>query len=90
MDDVVRVQRIIEIEVPNLGRRIKEARQRKQQVGVTMTDLASAAGMSVQNWYRIEKESQVLAEPVLRRIEAALEIDFGVNFEDAEAIEPSE
>lgn len=81
MVDIVRVQRVIEIEVPNLGQRIKEARQQKQQEGVTMTDLASAAGMSVQNWYRVEKETQTLAEPVLRRIEAALKVDFEVNFE---------
>lgn len=34
-----------------------------------MTTLASAAGMLVQNWYWVEKEFQVLAEPVFGKIE---------------------
>ena len=41
----------------------------KQQTGSTMTTLASAAGMLVQNWYWVEKEFQVLAEPVFGKIE---------------------
>lgn len=81
MVNAVKVQRIIEIEVPGLGERIKAARQKRQQAGKTMTDLASAAGMSVQNWYRIEKESQTLAEEVLKKIEDALEVSFGVKFD---------
>ena len=82
MINAVKVQRIIEIEVPGLGEQIKKARQQKQQQGMTMTELASAVGMSVQNWYRIEKESQTLAEDVLRKIEEALGISFGVKFDE--------
>ncbi|ESA37756.1 xre family transcriptional regulator [Leptolyngbya sp. Heron Island J] len=82
MINAVKVQRIIEIEVPGLGERIKKARQQKQQEGRTMTDLASAVGMSVQNWYRIEKESQTLAEDVLKKIEEALGVSFGVKFDE--------
>lgn len=82
MANAVKVQRIIEVEVPGLGERIKKARQQKQQEGKTMTDLASAVGMSVQNWYRIEKESQTLAEDVLDKIEKALGVSFGVSFDD--------
>ncbi|NEZ67822.1 XRE family transcriptional regulator [Leptolyngbyaceae cyanobacterium CCMR0082] len=79
---VVKVQRIIEVDVPGLGGQIKSARQRKQQEGMTMTALASAVGMSVQNWYRIEKETQTLTEEVLIKIENALDVSFGVKFDD--------
>lgn len=82
MANAVKVQRIIEVEVPGLGDQIKKARQEKQQSGKTMTDLASGAGMSVQNWYRIEKESQTLAESVLKKIEEVLGVSFGVKFDE--------
>ena len=82
MINAVKVQRIIEIEVPGLGEQIKKARQQQQQAGKTMTELAGGAGMSVQNWYRIEKESQTLAEDVLKKIEDALGVSFGVKFDE--------
>ena len=79
--DKVKVIRTLEVEVPNLGRRIKEARNKiKDEKGKTITDLASASGMSAQNWYRIENERQTLPEETLRLMEAALECSFDVSF----------
>jgi len=70
----VKVIRTLEVEVPGLGQRIKEARNRiKNEKGKTITDLASASGMSAQNWYRIENERQTLPEEPLRLMEIALE-----------------
>jgi transcriptional regulator with XRE-family HTH domain len=80
--ETVKVIRTLEVEVPSLGRKIKEARNRiKDEKGKTITDLASASGMSAQNWYRIENERQTLPEETLRLMEAALECSFGVSFD---------
>lgn len=74
----MKVVKTIEVDAPNLGERIKEVRSKDKR---TLTDIASAAGMSVQNWYRIEGERQVLSLEQLRRIESVLGVDFGVRFE---------
>lgn len=82
--ETVKVIRTLEIEVPSLGQKIKEARNKiKNEKGKTITDLASASGMSAQNWYRIENERQTLPEETLRLMEAALEFSFGVSFDGA-------
>lgn len=73
----VRVVRTVEVEVPELGKRIREARKGDAR---SVTQIAAAAGMSVQNWYRIEDEKQSLPEETLRLIEAVLGVDFGINF----------
>jgi transcriptional regulator with XRE-family HTH domain len=78
MVSFMKVIRTIAVDVPDLGAKIKAARQSDKR-GVT--SIASAAGMSVQNWYRIENERQSLSEEVLRLIERVLEIDFGVDFQ---------
>lgn len=81
--ETVKVIRTLEIEVPNLGKKIKDARNKiKNEKGKTITDLASASGMSAQNWYRIENERQTLPEETLRLMESALECSFGVSFDD--------
>jgi transcriptional regulator with XRE-family HTH domain len=78
----VKVIRTLEVEVPSLGQKIKEARNRiRNEKGKTITDLASASGMSAQNWYRIENERQTLPEETLRLMEKALECSFGVSFD---------
>jgi transcriptional regulator with XRE-family HTH domain len=73
----VRVVRTVEVEVPELGKRIREARKEDAR---SVTQIAAAAGMSVQNWYRIEDEKQSLPEETLRLIESVLGIDFGIKF----------
>lgn len=78
----VKVVKTIEVECPGLGDRIKEGRElAKRERGLTITQVAAAAGMSVQNWYRIEKERQTLPLETLRLIEQVLGIDLGVNFD---------
>jgi transcriptional regulator with XRE-family HTH domain len=74
---VVEVIRTIKVSAPELGKRIREARKAD---GRSVTQIAAAAGMSVQNWYRIEDEKQALPEDTLRLIEKVLSVDFGVSF----------
>ncbi|MBG1259609.1 MAG: helix-turn-helix domain-containing protein [Nostoc sp. JL23] len=65
-----------EIDVPELGQRIRDARHKS---GRTITQLAAEADISVANWYAIEQERiKVLPLPTLRRIEQVLGIEFGV------------
>ena len=65
-----------EIDVPELGQRIRDARH---ESGRTITQLAAEADISVANWYAIEQERiKVLPLPTLRRIEQVLGIEFGV------------
>ncbi|BAS55314.1 XRE family transcriptional regulator [Leptolyngbya boryana NIES-2135] len=71
------VYKTVEIEVPELGKRIRAARKAD---GRAVTQIAAAAGMSVQNWYRIEDERQSLSVETLRLIEKVLNTDFGVEF----------
>ncbi|MBD2076317.1 helix-turn-helix transcriptional regulator [Phormidium sp. FACHB-592] len=73
--DVVRSQKIT---VPALGDKIKAARKADSR---TLSAIAAAAGMSTQNWYRIEEERQTLPEETLRLIESVLGTDFGVKFD---------
>lgn len=65
-----------EIEVPELGQRIRDARH---ESGRTITQLAAEADISVANWYAIEQERiKVLPIATLRRIEQVLGVEFGV------------
>lgn len=67
----------LEINVPGLGQRIRDARHK---TGRTITQLAAEADISVANWYAIEQERvKVLPLTTLRRIEQVLKFDFGVN-----------
>jgi transcriptional regulator with XRE-family HTH domain len=74
----MKVVRETVIEVPGLGRRIKEAREADPR---SLKEIAGLADMSPMNWYRIEAEEQALPEERLRKIERALGIDFGVHFD---------
>ena len=75
----IKVVRRIVIEAPGLGQRIKEAREADSR---SLKTIAGAAGMTPMNWYRIESEEQELPEETLRKVEAALDINFGVSFND--------
>ncbi len=82
MAKTVQVVREIILDVPNLGERIKEARISAQKQGKSLTKIAADAGMSVQNWYRIEQERQKLPEETLLLIEESLGVDLGVKFDE--------
>lgn len=65
-----------EIDVPDLGQRIRDARHK---TGRSITQLAYEADISVANWYAVEQERiKVLPLTTLRRIEQVLGVDFGV------------
>jgi len=78
----MKVVKTVEIEVPGLGGRIKGARLDAQRKGKTLTKIAAEAGMSAQNWYRIEQEKQALPEETLILIEKVLETKFGVAIDE--------
>ena len=80
MNTAMKVVRTIEVEVPNLGDRIKKAREKaKASDGRSLTQLAALAGMTTANWYRIESEKfNSLPFETLKRMESALGTDFGV------------
>jgi len=78
----VKVNRIIkkEIEVPDLGKRIKKAREASDR---SVTSLAKEVGISRNYWYQVEAEAVLsgIAEETLRKIESALNIDLDVRFD---------
>ena len=77
----MKVRRIIKIEVdsPDLGERIREARIKD---GRSVTKLSKLAGFSRHYWYQLEAEAVIggIAEKTLRDVEAVLGVDFGVRF----------
>lgn len=77
---VVDVVREIRVSSPALGERIKAARLAS---GVSVQALATQAGISSAYWYQIENGARaVISEPILRGIEHALGLNFGVHFDD--------
>ena len=81
MQILMRVIRETIIDTPNLGQKIKEAREADPR---SLKFICETVGMSQMNWYRIEKEDQDLPELTLRKIEDVLGVDFGVKFEEVE------
>lgn len=77
---LVRQITVKEVVAPDLGDRIKKAREGHEK---TMEALCNEAGLSRTYWYDIEKESVRAGLPIetLRRIESALGVDFGVVIE---------
>lgn len=77
------VVRQIRVSVPDLEKRIKSLRESS---GKSAQILATEAGISTAYWYQIEKgERQYITEEVLKGIERALNVDFGVNFPHPDA-----
>ncbi|MBW4511760.1 MAG: helix-turn-helix domain-containing protein [Scytonematopsis contorta HA4267-MV1] len=77
----MKVRRTIEREVPGLGQKIKKAREAD---GRSLESICGEVGISRVYWYDIEGERVrgSLPEETLRKIEKALNIDLGVNFDD--------
>lgn len=88
----VKVKRVIEqeIDIPNLGDRLRDARIEVQATGISLAKVCRAAQVSRNYWYQIESENiqGALMVDTLRRIESALSealgrtVDFGVRFKD--------
>ena len=73
------VREIIDREVPGLEQKIKKARKACPK---SVTDLASEAGMSVANWYRIESgKVEFLPKTTLEAMLAALGEDLGIQLD---------
>lgn len=76
---LMKVRQIKDVEAPDLGRKVKEARifmsNRK-----TLEQILDEVGLSRTYWYDIENERLrgALSIENLRKIEKALEIDFGI------------
>ena len=83
MTMTVKVRRIIklEVDVPGLGERIKQAREAR---GRPVTQMAKEVGISRNYWYQLEAEAVLggVAEETLRKIEEVLGVDLGVQFDD--------
>lgn len=76
---LVDVVRQIRVTVPDLEKKIKTLRESS---GKSAQTLATEAGISTAYWYQIEKgERQYITEEVLRGIERALGVSFGVQFD---------
>jgi transcriptional regulator with XRE-family HTH domain len=79
----VQVKKVVEVvsNFPGLGDRIRAARKISDK-GVTA--LAAEAGISRTYWYELENERlhHAASEAVIRKVEAALGADLGVDFGD--------
>ncbi len=74
----MKVRKIIDVEIPGLGERIRRARKIDKR---PLTEIAEKVGMSPMNWYKIEaEETKALPEETLKKIEEVLGVDLGVNF----------
>lgn len=78
----MRVFKTISIDVPDLGRQIRAAREADSR---SLVKICEEVGMTPANWYRIEAEKQTLPIETLRRIEEVLDVDFGVKLEEVAA-----
>lgn len=79
----MRVRQIKDVEVPGLGKRIKEARVRISNQK-SLERICEEVDLSRTYWYDLEKEKikGTLSIEKLRLIEKALEVDFGIQIED--------
>ena len=77
---LMKVRKVNDIEIPGLGERIRETRERDRR---SLSEICRQIPMTTMNWYRIEaEETKALPIETLRRIEEVLGVDFGVSFED--------
>lgn len=79
----MKVRRIVklEIEIPNLGQKIKQAREADPR---SVTKLAKTVGISRNYWYQLEAEAVLggVAEDTIKKIEAVLNADFNIKFDE--------
>ena len=75
----MKVTKTLTLDAPQLGQRIKAAREADSR---SLTSICKLVGMTTMNWYRIESEQQSLPIETLEKIEQVLGVEFGVSFED--------
>ena len=79
MSLLMKVRKVIDIEAPGLGAKIKAAREADSR---SLLSICKEIGLTPMYWYKIEAE-EVKALPIetLRKIEEVLGVNFGVNFD---------
>ncbi len=80
MSLLMKVRKVIDVEAPGLGARIKAAREADRR---SLASICRTVDLTPMYWYKIEAE-EVKALPIetLRRIEEVLGIDFQIEFDD--------
>ncbi|MBD2694661.1 helix-turn-helix domain-containing protein [Anabaena catenula] len=74
----MKVRRTIDIEIPGLGKRIRQAREADRR---SLAEICRQIPMTTMNWYKIEsEETKALPIETLQRIQDVLKVDFGINF----------
>ncbi|WP_413176248.1 helix-turn-helix domain-containing protein [Anabaena azotica] len=74
----MKVRRTIDIEIPGLGKRIRQAREADRR---SLAEICRQIPMTTMNWYKIEsEETKALPIETLQRIEEVLSVDFGIKF----------
>ncbi|WP_199306065.1 helix-turn-helix transcriptional regulator [Coleofasciculus sp. FACHB-T130] len=77
---LMKVRKVVEREFSGLGAQIKRLREADDR---SLIQICAQVGMTPANWYKIEnEETKVLPLETLRKIEAVLEADLGVTFDD--------
>jgi transcriptional regulator with XRE-family HTH domain len=78
----VQVKRTVEVvcDFPGLGKRIKTAREQDNR---SLSQICRDAGISRSYWYQVEAEDlrAPITEEIIRKIEQALSVDLGVQFD---------
>lgn len=78
MKKLMKVRQVVKIDVPGLGKRIKEAREADRR---SLAVICREVGMTTANWYRIEMEKQEVPLATLQRMEEVLGVSFGITLE---------
>ena len=78
----MQVKRVVEIihDFPGLGQRIRQAREHDER---SLSEICRDCGISRSYWYQLEGEDMrsPATEEIIRKIEGALGIELGVNFD---------
>ncbi|MGM3309717.1 helix-turn-helix domain-containing protein [Anabaena sp. WFMT] len=78
VEKLMKVRRTIDIEIPGLGKRIRQAREADRR---SLAEICRQIPMTTMNWYKIEsEETKALPIETLQRIQDVLKVDFGINF----------
>lgn len=76
MSLLMKVRKVIDIDVPGLGARIKAAREADNR---SLLSICKEVDLTPMYWYKIEgEEVKALPLETLRRIEKVLGVNFGV------------
>jgi transcriptional regulator with XRE-family HTH domain len=76
----MKVRRTIDVEIPSLGKRIRQAREADKR---SLAEICRQIPMTTMNWYKIEaEETKALPIETLRRIEEVLGVNFSINLDE--------